>query len=481
MKQHHLTHAKQLTLVLPFLFVCLLSLVISPAIGFSQERLGTGFDIGGVFESNLNSTIDPDAESLITATNTSTLRLFSLIEFGDWAVNIRLSAGADFPFYPGENIAPLKPTFGIDTLSIAGTVSLLNDPSFQSLDLQFGRISVSDPLGLYLSQTVDGFSLGLSGANTGFSLFGGYTGLIFKNSVQFSFTPGDQADDANQANLFAPPRMVAGLAGTFANESQSVRTSVAGILQGDLRSLVSSERLIPEGASAASGSQDTGLYSTFALVPSIQFTLSPQAFWDIHGVIQAGTTQVFVTEYETQTILSGSALTRFIWFPSRNDRLLFQVQWSSGDGTYRDSFDEGTTLTDSRSFLHLYKPLNGPSLGSIFSPKPGNLTWGTVQWSGRPFSSSAGAFGQNASLNASVFTFFRNQPGPVSDSRVSASVTNPYLGTELNLGLNVRPFSDLGFGLNGGIFLPASFSGGSMEGNAALIEAKLGGFFSLRF
>lgn len=448
---------------------------------FSQENLGTGFDLGGVIESNLNSTIDPQGASVITATNTTTFRLFSLIEFGDWAVNLRLSAGADFPFYPGESIAPLRPKFGIDTLSLAGTVSLLNDPSFQSLDLQFGRISVTDPLGLYLSQTVDGFSLGLLGATSGFSIFGGYTGLIFKDSVQFSFTPGDQADDGNRANFFAPPRMVVGLTGTFANESQSVRTSIAGILQGDLRSLVSSERLIPDGASAPTGSQDTGLYSTFALVPGFQFTFSPQVFWDIHGVVQAGTTQVLVSEYETQTVLSGSALTRLIWFPSQTNRLLFQVQWSSGDGTYRDSFDEGATLTGARSFLHLYKPLNGPSLGMIFAPKPGNLTWGTIQWSGRPFSKSAGAFGRSASINASVFTFFRNQQGPVSDSRVSATVVNPYLGTELNVGLNVRPFSDLGFGLTGGIFLPASFAGGALEGNAALIEGKLGGFFSLRF
>jgi len=461
--------------LVPLLFFLLFLL---PGLIAQEARIGAGFDLGATIEQNTVVDLSPDDG--VSATNSTTLRLFWILEVGDWAINLRGSVGADFPFYPGEDISPLGINFGLSTLSAAATFGLDSDPTFQALNLQFGRISVSDYLGTYLSQAMDGFSLGVTGNSAELGVYLGYTGFLFKSETNFSFTPSDSADDSNDSIVFAPPRMLLGLSGAFKNESQSFIFGIDGILQADLRQLISSDRLIPSGATAASGSQDGGLYTTFALTPTFRLTFGPRVFWDTQGVLQTGTTQAKGTTYQTEAIVAGSALTRLLWFPSNAHRLLFQVQWSSGDGSYRDTYEEGATLTGAREILYLYKAPTAPSTGTIFAPKPGNLTWLTIQWSGKPFTKSPGAFGQGTSMNAGVYTFLRNTAGPISDSRASASVANPYMGTEVTLGLNVRPFSDLGLGINGGLYLPPAFAGGAMEGNAPLVEGKISGFFSLR-
>ena len=55
--------------------------------------------------------------------------------------------------------------------------------------------------------------------------------------------------------------------------------------------------------------------------------------------------------------------------------------------------------------------------------------------------------------------FFRATEGAISEQgKINTSSDKKYLGTEIDLGINFRPFSDFGIGFKGGVYIPPTAS-----------------------
>lgn len=418
--------------------------------------------------------------------NQTTARAYFLIEGSEWSISAR--GRLDLPlavldYTDGVLVTNLdmQPLDGdLESLVLAGNLSK-PDSVFQRLGLRFGRFVMSDSSRMVFSHTLDGLSASFQGNHFGLGMYAGYNGLLNKSSSKLHLTPSDEADLLNDGNFFAPPRLVAGLTSRMANTDNSLSYSTDIVYHQDLRNLVSPERLIPEESLAATGDQDGGLYSTIHLVYQLSASFGSRIHADLIGIAQTGHSLIKVSEYSYKPILAGAAIGSLTVFPGSFHRLSLSAGWSSGDGEYRDSWAEGADFSQDQEYSNLYKSLSSPPLGMVFDPNLGNLAWADLQWSGRPLGASTKTFFSDMQASLRCLGFLRPRQGPVSDSRAAAGSVNPYLGAEVNLGLSFRPLSDLGFGLSGGFFMPAVFTGGAFENTADAVEFMVNGFVSLRF
>jgi hypothetical protein len=130
--------------------------------------------------------------------------------------------------------------------------------------------------------------------------------------------------------------------------------------------------------------------------------------------------------------------------------------YSSGDKDH-GSFFEGNTEGASKAFVGL----TPPSFGAVFSPRLGNLMVTDLGYSVKPFSGSGSRSLEEFQTELSVLGFFRPTTGVISEPGINPSSDDLYLGTEVDLALNFRPFSDLGFSLVNGVFFPNTGSSDS--------------------
>jgi len=77
------------------------------------------------------------------------------------------------------------------------------------------------------------------------------------------------------------------------------------------------------------------------------------------------------------------------------------------------------------------------------------------------------ALGEALQTSIKYAAFFRYADGPVSVSLPNPASENNYIGSEVDLGIAFRPFSDLGVSLAGGIFLPNAAAGGPFDAQGA--------------
>jgi len=96
-----------------------------------------------------------------------------------------------------------------------------------------------------------------------------------------------------------------------------------------------------------------------------------------------------------------------------------------------------------------------------------NIAAVTLSYSIRPFADMKDAPSiQNLQGILKAIPFFRTSTGAISASEglaagsvssgLSSSLSNLYLGTEVDMIVNYRPLSDLGVALQGGLFMPNS-------------------------
>ena len=446
----------------------------------------TGFDAGLVLEDYalLRGSRDSGTPDFSLG-NQSTARAYFLLEGSQWSLSLRgrLDLPQSVLEYTGgildSDFLVEDPDGDIESLVLSGNLSRTNSV-FQRLGLRFGRFVMSESSRMVFSQTLDGLSASFQGNQFGLGLFAGYGGLLNKSSSKLHLTPSDEVDRLNEDNFFAPPRLIAGLTSRMANEDNTLSYSMDILYHQDLRDLVSPERLIPEGALTAAVDQEGGLYSTVHLVYQLSASFGSKVHADLIGIGQSGRSLIKAIEYSYKPILAGAAIGSLTLFPGAFHRLLLSGGWSSGDGDYRSSWAEGADFSTDQEYTFMYKSLSSPPLGMVFDPKLGNLAWVDLQWSGRPLGASRKSFFSEMQASIRGLGFLRPRHGPISDVRAATASENPYLGAEVNIGLTFRPLSDLGFGLSGGVFMPAVFAGGAFENTAEPLEFMVNGFVSLR-
>ena len=159
-------------------------------------------------------------------------------------------------------------------------------------------------------------------------------------------------------------------------------------------------------------------------------------------------------------------------------RIALDFVYASGDGDQNaTSIIEGNVEGSYGTFT----PIAGSPASLVFIPEPSNIMYGQISYSLKPLSQGKSSALQTLQTMLLITPYFRSAEGPISEPSVDPGPANngPYLGTEIDAIINLRPFSDLGIGLQGGIFLPTKTTGIFVAGSDTLrLLAKLNISFS---
>ena len=395
----------------------------------------SGFDVGGNIE-NLTGISAEDEAELIQMDKVSLWfqsnigDFFHLAVQGSWIYSIEKWS---LP-YP-------------ELLEFKGTVPLKRN-SWPVLSINAGRFFLSDFSSNVIAHYIDGLKVGVGLPSLNVFYFGGYSGLLFKDTSQIIMSRMDSADRVDDTKFFGSPRVI-GMA-----EIRFIEL----ILKQDLTfSFVMQQEIRPTAGvtNDANGGKLSSLYSGAGL----SGTLIPSLYWNGYFYLETGNTLSLIDgTYDPNTqllaFLTGGGFRLFL------DKLLFsavelRIVFSSGDAD-NTAFYEGNTAGRSMLFI----PISRPVQGMVFSPQLGNLFVTELSYSIKPFSGLGAGVGEKFQAQVKGLLFLRPTTGAISESYNEAS-TSLYLGTEVDGVFNFRPLSDLGLALTVGLFLPNNGAGGA--------------------
>ncbi len=350
-----------------------------------------------------------------------------------------------------------------------------------------GRQTITDPSGMVVRQTVDGVTAIVRYPRIEVGLAAGYTGLVNKEFTGASMSLRDSLDAGDDDVYFGPARLVGQGRVTMSNlfAGQSVR--LAFTFQEDLRD---PDDVIQAGDDPGQLDQDVdpgGLLDTQYIQllldgPIPVGGMPGQIFYQAGYILNLGRTLSLVEDDKSQ---SGES---YQYKPIRAHLARLQLQYflpsflstaaglgvtfSSGDDGY-SSFTEGNTGDVSTMFT----PVTPGAAGTVFGLEYGNTTVIEVFYSMRPLERLHSPFLNTMQVQVAGYSFFRSVgEGPVSAPDVDPGTDESYLGTEVDLALRFRPFSDLGFGLSTGVFFAnddAMFDGTNSVDYLVRLDASL--------
>lgn len=375
-------------------------------------------------------------------------------------------------------VAPNLTDLNLDNLFLEAFFATPGNDAFSSFALQAGRLKTSDPTRLILNQTLDGISFRSVGPSFNFNLFGGYSGFLYKKASQLNLTTADSAALTDDTAYFAAPRLVVQTNLQFNNLGGSSLT-LGYVYQQDFNDKINPGRVAAVGQ--AYDANKSGLLNTHHVVLALNSKLERGIYLDL-DVAGLSTTSLLP---DTNTSLNkavpvlGLAGNFVLSFFSEDGSNSIKIKSfaASGDNNLRTNFTEGssTTLTSS----NLYKSLNSPTFGMVFSPELGNLVTGSLELNYKFFTDAKS--GSSLGLIAEAIGFFRPVLGPLSVVGMDTASKDYYLGSELDATLTWRPAADLGLSLATGLFVPNSAVGGPFNGYIHVVDTKTVLYCSLSF
>lgn len=328
-----------------------------------------------------------------------------------------------------------------------------------------GRQTISDPAGVVVRHVVDGLGVIVRYPRVEVGLSAGYTGFVNKEFSSASISLHDSLDADDDDVYFGPPRLIGqgrvALNNIFAG--QNIRG--AFIFQEDLRDpdevvQVGEER--PELLEA--GRELGGLIDTQYVVlaldgPIPTGSMPGQLFYQAAYVLNLGRTLSLVDDeaaiagesYQYKPIRAHLARLNFQYFLPRalSTAAGAGVTFSSGDDSYT-SFTEGNVS----EVATMYTPVTPAGSGAVFGMTHGNATIVEIFYSLKPLERMRSPFLNTMQAQLAGYSFFRSAgSGPVSVADVDGETDEAYLGSEVDLALRFRPYSDFGFGLTGGVLV----------------------------
>ena len=411
------------------IYVTAIVLIFSILPLFSAE-----FDWGGAFQNTTG--ISSITNGFITQGNSISLR--GELEISPF-FKIKAAGGYRFVYSDGE-ITHI-PEFS--ALTVYGGSNLWS--------YKVGRFTLSDMNNNLFSSLLDGFQFSIQGRKVKISSGAGFTGLVFSRNSSVLLSMADFKSYSNNS-LLASPRIVEYIEASFFILPGDGVLSAAFLAQQDMRA-----------ESTFTGDfAGYGLLHTFYLKLGVKGRIGTSLFYNLYLTGETGTYTIpSVAEVaEPVLILAGAGGLRLdlpLNIPAIKPLLSLDLFYSTGDkwGTHSD--------------INQYSSFSLRNKGYIYNAMIGNLFYGDFSISVSPASF--------LSVSVNSLTMFRAVNGPVSTIPVSEvdSSGSLFLGEEVTLALNFRPFSDLGFQIKGGIFIPNEpvVSDG--------IQYKVSGFLSLSF
>ena len=320
---------------------------------------------------------------------------------------------------------------------------------------RIGRFGVEDATGYVLEHRIDGARFSVAAPSWVLSFSGGYTGLLLKPTNDVIMSRLDLIDD-NDDDVFLAPRRLIALAELSLPEifsAQNLTISLA--LQEDLRP---EDDLIDEGETepqAAGGGRVDSQYTSVELDGAVTSTL----FYTVFGTFQTGRMLTYVEDDDTSTGLSyrykpifagaGGVGMRYYFPEVLAQRTGFNVLVGTGDSDATSVIEK-----NEKGASTLFVPITGTTTGQVLGAGLGNNVSVHAFYSIKPFVDSPTREIQELQFGLDAFTFIRLVEGPVAADGVRPGGSGNYLGSEIDAGVNYRPFSDLGISLAGGVFFP---------------------------
>ena len=324
-----------------------------------------------------------------------------------------------------------------------------------ALSYRIGRFYQSDFTGKVFAHRADGFRANFAIPMGNLYMSSGYTGLLLKPVSDLNTTAADNADDSDDDIKLAPKKLVSVLGFDFIDILPGQQLSLSAVNVFDLRS----EDLIEDGdtkTEALADGNTGGKLNTTYIGAGMSGSLIDGFFYSSYFFMQLGKTLTYDgTEYKDESIsafLLGGSLSYF------NRDLLYSkatasIVYATGDDD-ASSVYEGNTDGSSTTFI----PVSGSSTGFIFAPSLSNIMIAGLGYSIKPFGNEKSALKNFQTALSSNF-YFRATEGAISEQGIiNTESDKKYLGTEIDLGLNFRPFSDFGIGIKGGVFIPPTAS-----------------------
>lgn len=362
----------------------------------------------------------------------------------------------DFYLQAGARLSTDDPLFvaDLDRLFLKGGYPTGMGAGPAILKLTLGRDVVTDFSGLLLSHPLDGISIGLGYAKVSAELFLAYSGLVLKPSSRIQMSREDYRDEDLEEVYFGSKRLFGGVSIRFPELFSRQQLDLSLVFQEDLRPLLQDD-LPQEGDTVEKPGRGGPLDTQYAGL-GLRGSIRSNLFYDSFVYVGTGRTLNYIDTgsgyaYEFSTILSFLAGLGFRYYlePILFSKIELALALASGDGDF-SSFPEGNTTELATAFM----PLSQETLGLVFTPLLSNLVRAKASYSLKPFSRlNASALRQFVGEIA-LLSYFRPTEGPISESGMDPGASGYYIGTEIDLSLSYRPFSDLFFDLSGGVFLP---------------------------
>ncbi|TVR75518.1 MAG: hypothetical protein EA427_00165 [Spirochaetaceae bacterium] len=329
---------------------------------------------------------------------------------------------------------------------------------------RLGRLTIADPAGVVVRQTVDGAALVLRYPRAEVGMSAGYTGFINKEFTSATMTLRDSTDQEDDDIYFGPARVVGQGRVILRNLLAQQTLSTALTFQNDLRdpekvAQAGDEQIeLLQAGRELGGLLDTQYIQLMVDGPIPIGTMPGQLFHETAYVLNFGRTLSLVDD---DTVPSGSS---YQYKPIRGHLAKVSlnyflpdllgtyaglgVMFSSGDSSYL-SFTEGNRSDVSTMFT----PMTPTASGVVFAANPGNITVLEVFYSLRPLENENSPFLNTLQTQVAWYSFFRSAgSGAVSSSDIDPASSATYIGSEVDLIARFRPYSDFGFGVSTGLF-----------------------------
>lgn len=298
-----------------------------------------------------------------------------------------------------------------------------------------GRTVFRDPTGLVLDHTADGAIVRLNYPGVRLRAGAAYTGLLLSPASSIRISNTDYMEAATDDQFFGPRRAIGLLDVTVGG------LSLFTLAQFDLRD---------DGDEDSIDTQYFGISGTGRLGRS--------GYSDSFMIISTGQEQVGAGETSLFSFVVGSGV-RFFAEQLRFSRASFRALYAS----------PFLPLEDDIGFnIYQFKPINEPTLGLVFTPRLSNLIFTELDYSLRPFAGQQRSAADSIRVGITGRGFFRGYSGDIDYiDKFDPNSDSLYLGTELELGVAARVFSDLGLSLRGGVFVPGSGDRGAFSSERA--------------
>lgn len=321
---------------------------------------------------------------------------------------------------------------------------------FHDLRFRVGRFLHEG--GLLYRQTLDGLRLSLGGRGWTLHAQSGYSGLIHREAGLPLVTPGDLTDFSHPDNPWGPPRLLSALSlELWGAERHPFRATV--VLHQDLRDRITPQRLLSAGATQYTPAEG-GLYQGIGL--SLEAEIPLGSFLLLAKTAYQGGTTLHYSQahqrYQDYFFHAGAFLLEVpLNLPLPKAQWWVRTWGSSGDGDYRQDFQEGSRIGGEPWFLLQYRSWGYPSPLQVLRLEWGNL-WGVGVAAQLPLPFLPT---DQLRLESHLAAAFRLTTGAVSDPSVQVGPNaSRFLGAEAYSQAVWEPWAELRLLLGlGGAFL----------------------------